>query len=839
MAAPPNRRSSILKTEHTIQTKKRVSFAPEKDQIDYFEEIVSESGSSQKSSEKPMEDSADEVFKNTAETVAPIVDFKNISKTVYSEAVSMEIASSDKSSYCNAEALTCQNLEIRSTADLPPKNEVGTSRVQSMPPMTPNISWRPNLYVHSTPLVGDDLFANMQETKRYVAYESLQPLEDMSESSEVSSFFENYMATSESDEVKNILPDSVKVEVKQSNSVIVHHPHVVQPHRLSFRTEANPSLSDMVTEESSLTMEKKSLKDMSVNSDSLSATVEKSASLAQVSLSHSEISEASCSSVQSTHDFIKKGQMDAIREIKNFAEKKGYSEMKSKIDKLAVFLNNEKKCGDLPNEVPSLIAELTMSMLVTTDDIESSELVRHLTVQLLDEAQVNFLKQSNEDYEAELEKTSGELETELKKLVVTDPEMESFFRTATVEQLYARDPALTRAAHFEVQKELIELHLNQLRKLSQVLHRQLFKAVIVSKKLQQLAVLLDDPFLTDKKTLEKLKLLVLENAERKNNSDNITEHEILENMNERLQSVSSVLEEAKRLQSVRNSCLKEKITDDVLKLYRMCFPWTVIHISEKKLTLKNWNCVYNFFLYSDEKYPERKFLSDWTAEVDIAIPLLNENFDNLQMMFAKSLLSYPLLKNASTMKASFPEGTDFYRLLLELSYLMENAKKTFVEISSIFYQYPDTTMDDCSTLTIPFCDWSQVLIFKGSFKIDLLKYPHPKAVVLSGFWVDGLLVENFSNARELFVAYQLTEDFSLKGFCKLLTEAFCKWSSACERLCFFLLVSLLAGCLFRRKKKEEDKKVPKRTKPVNPRPIQLAERPTPPGQTCPVIDIKW
>ncbi|KRY78313.1 hypothetical protein T4A_5947 [Trichinella pseudospiralis] len=837
MAAPPNRRSSILKTEHTIQTKKRVSFAPEKDQIDYFEEIVSESGSSQKSSEKPMEDSADEVFKNTAETVAPRVDFKNISKTVYSEAVSMEIASSDKSSYCNAEALTCQNLEIRSTADLPPKNEVGTSRVQSMPPMTPNISWRPNLYVHSTPLVGDDLFANMQETKRYVAYESLQPLEDMSESSEVSSFFENYMATSESDEVKNILPDSVKVEVKQSNSVIVHHPHVVQPHRLSFRTEANPSLSDMVTEESSLTMEKKSLKDMSVNSDT-------------------------CSSVQSTHDFIKKGQMDAIREIKNFAEKKGYSEMKSKIDKLAVFLNNEKKCGDLPNEVPSLIAELTMSMLVTTDDIESSELVRHLTVQLLDEAQVNFLKQSNEDYEAELEKTSGELETELKKLVVTDPEMESFFRTATVEQLYARDPALTRAAHFEVQKELIELHLNQLRKLSQVLHRQLFKAVIVSKKLQQLAVLLDDPFLTDKKTLEKLKLLVLENAERKNNSDNITEHEILENMNERLQSVSSVLEEAKRLQSVRNSCLKEKITDDVLKLYRMCFPWTVIHISEKKLTLKNWNCVYNFFLYSDEKYPERKFLSDWTAEVDIAIPLLNENFDNLQMMFAKSLLSYPLLKNASTMKASFPEGTDFYRLLLELSYLMENAKKTFVEISSIFYQYPDTTMDDCSTLTIPFCDWSQVLIFKGSFKIDLLKYPHPKAVVLSGFWVDGLLVENFSNARELFVAYQLTEDFSLKGFCKLLTEAFCKWSSACEmsycdfvsyafhqsskksiytygRLCFFLLVSLLAGCLFRRKKKEEDKKVPKRTKPVNPRPIQLAERPTPPGQTCPVIDIKW
>ncbi|KRZ77393.1 hypothetical protein T10_248 [Trichinella papuae] len=59
-------------------------------------------------------------------------------------------------------------------------------------------------------------------------------------------------------------------------------------------------------------------------------------------------------------------------------------------------------------------------------------------------------------------------------------------------------------------------------------------------------------------------------------------------------------------------------------------------------------------------------------------------------------------------------------------------------------------------------------------------------------------------------------------------------------LCFFLLVSLLAGCLFRKKKKEEEeKKVPKRTKPVNPRPIKLAERPTPPGQTCPVIDIKW
>ncbi|XP_003367626.1 putative glycosyltransferase, partial [Trichinella spiralis] len=83
-------------------------------------------------------------------------------------------------------------------------------------------------------------------------------------------------------------------------------------------------------------------------------------------------------------------------------------------------------------------------------------------------------------------------------------------------------------------------------------------------------------------------------------------------------------------------------------------------------------------------------------------------------------------------------------------------------------------------LTIPFCDWSQVLMFKGSFKIDLLKYPDPKAVVLSGFWVDGLLVENFSNARELFVAYQQTEDFSMKGFCKLLSEAFCKWSSACK-----------------------------------------------------------
>ncbi|KRZ77392.1 hypothetical protein T10_248 [Trichinella papuae] len=780
MAAPPNRRSSILKTENTIQTKKRVSFAPEKDQIDYFEEIASESGNSQKSSEKPMEDSADEVFKNTAEIVPPKVDFKNISKNVHSEAVSMEIASSDKSSYCNAEAFPCQNSEICSIADLPPKNEVGTSRVQSMPPLTPNISWRPNLYVHSTPLVGDDLFANMQETKRYVAYESLQPLEDMSESSEVSSFFENYVATSEPDEVKNILPDSVKAEVKQSSSVIVHQPRVVQPHRLSFRTEANPSLSDMVTEESSLTMEKKSLKDMSVNSDNSLTNVEKSASFGQVSLSHSEISEASCSSVQSTHDFIKTRKMDALREIKNFAEKGGYSEMKSEIDKLAVFLNNEKKLGDLSNEVPSLISELTMSMLVTTDDIESCELVRHLTVQLLDEAQVDFLKQSNEDYEAELENSSGELEKELKKLAVTDPEMESFFRTATVEQLYARDPVLTRAAHYEAEKELIEMHLNQLRKLSQMLHRQLFKAVIVSEKLQHLAMLLDDPFLTDKKTLEKLKLLVLENAERKNNSDNITEHEILENMNERLQSVSSVLEEAKRLQLVRNSCLKEKIADDVLKLYKICFPWTVIHISEKKITLKNWNCVYNFFLYSDEKDPDRKFLSDWTAEVDIAIPLLNENFDNLQLMFSKSLLSYPMLKNASTMKASFPEGTDFYRLLLELSYLMENAKKTFVEISSIFYQYPDTTMDDCSTLTIPFCDWSQVLMFKGSFKIDLLKYPDPKAVVLSGFWVDGLLVENFSNARELFIAYQLTEDFSLKGFCKLLSEAFCKWSSACK-----------------------------------------------------------
>ncbi|KRZ97018.1 hypothetical protein T08_7488, partial [Trichinella sp. T8] len=908
MAAPPNRRSSILKTENTVQTKKRVSFAPERDQIDYFEEIVSESGNSQKSSEKLTEDSADEVFKHTAETVPPKVDFKNITKTTYSEAVSMEIASSDKSSYCNVEAFPCQNLEIGPTADLPPKNEVETSCMQSIqkntqhlrPQWTPNISWRPNLYMHSTPLVGDDLFANMQETKRYVAYESLQPLKDMSESSEVSSFFENYAATTpEHDEVENIVPVSSKDEIKQSNSVITHleEPRVVQPHRLSFRTEANPSLSDMAIEESSLTMEKKSL------------------------------NSKTCSSfVQSTCNFIKIGQMDALREIGNFAEKRGYSEMKSEIDKLAVFLNNEKKLGDLPNEIPSLIPELTRSMLLTTDDIEC-KLVGHLTAQLLDKAQVDFLKQSNEDYEVELEKSSRELEEELKELALKDPEMESFFRAATVEQLCARDPVLTRSAHYEAEKELIELRLDQLRKLSQVLHRQLFNALIISKKLQHIALLLDDPFLTDKKTLEKLKLLVLENAERTNNSDKITEDEILENMNEQLRLVSSVFEEAKRLQSVRNSCLKEKMTDDIFKLYKMCFPWTVIYISEEKITLKNWNCVYNFFLYSDEKYPERKFLSYWTAQVDIAIPLLNENFDNLQLMFSKSLLSYPLLKDASTLKASFPEETDFHRLLLELSYFMENAKKTFTEISSIFYQYPDTTMDDCSTLTIPFCDWSQVLMFKGSFKIDLLKYPDPKAVVLSGFWVDGLLVENFSNARELFVAYQQTEDFSLKGFCKLLSDAFCKWSSACKIQrkqsthtaepkhgslkitlnCFFfknlmllhdyfhfiniavfvfisigilmsfflvvtcyeiilkvyvtlnlgifrrqklkrtfefcfpygehlLLVGLLAGCLFRKKKKE--KKPLKRMKPENPRPIKLAERPTPPGQTCPVIDIK-
>ncbi|KRZ97017.1 hypothetical protein T08_7488, partial [Trichinella sp. T8] len=855
MAAPPNRRSSILKTENTVQTKKRVSFAPERDQIDYFEEIVSESGNSQKSSEKLTEDSADEVFKHTAETVPPKVDFKNITKTTYSEAVSMEIASSDKSSYCNVEAFPCQNLEIGPTADLPPKNEVETSCMQSMPQWTPNISWRPNLYMHSTPLVGDDLFANMQETKRYVAYESLQPLKDMSESSEVSSFFENYAATTpEHDEVENIVPVSSKDEIKQSNSVITHleEPRVVQPHRLSFRTEANPSLSDMAIEESSLTMEKKSL-----NSKSSLANVEKSASIGQISLLHPEMPEAcmclfsmmisvACSSfVQSTCNFIKIGQMDALREIGNFAEKRGYSEMKSEIDKLAVFLNNEKKLGDLPNEIPSLIPELTRSMLLTTDDIEC-KLVGHLTAQLLDKAQVDFLKQSNEDYEVELEKSSRELEEELKELALKDPEMESFFRAATVEQLCARDPVLTRSAHYEAEKELIELRLDQLRKLSQVLHRQLFNALIISKKLQHIALLLDDPFLTDKKTLEKLKLLVLENAERTNNSDKITEDEILENMNEQLRLVSSVFEEAKRLQS---------------------------------------------------------------------------------LMFSKSLLSYPLLKDASTLKASFPEETDFHRLLLELSYFMENAKKTFTEISSIFYQYPDTTMDDCSTLTIPFCDWSQVLMFKGSFKIDLLKYPDPKAVVLSGFWVDGLLVENFSNARELFVAYQQTEDFSLKGFCKLLSDAFCKWSSACKIQrkqsthtaepkhgslkitlnCFFfknlmllhdyfhfiniavfvfisigilmsfflvvtcyeiilkvyvtlnlgifrrqklkrtfefcfpygehlLLVGLLAGCLFRKKKKE--KKPLKRMKPENPRPIKLAERPTPPGQTCPVIDIK-
>ncbi|KRX25418.1 hypothetical protein T07_11447 [Trichinella nelsoni] len=59
-------------------------------------------------------------------------------------------------------------------------------------------------------------------------------------------------------------------------------------------------------------------------------------------------------------------------------------------------------------------------------------------------------------------------------------------------------------------------------------------------------------------------------------------------------------------------------------------------------------------------------------------------------------------------------------------------------------------------------------------------------------------------------------------------------------LCLVLLVGLLAGCLFRKKKKKEEKKKPlKRMKPENPRPIKLAERPTPPGQTCPVIDIKW
>ncbi|OUC49992.1 hypothetical protein D917_04877 [Trichinella nativa] len=529
MAVPPNRRSSILKTENTVQTKKRVSFAPERDQIDYFEEIVSESGNSQKSSEKLTEDSADEVFKHTAETVPPKVDFKNKTKTTYFEAVSMEIASSDKSSYCNVEAFPCQNLEIGPTADLPPKNEVETSCMQSMPQWTPNISWRPNLYMHSTPLVGDDLFANMQETKRYVAYESLQPLKDMSESSEVSSFFENYADTTpEHDEVENIVPVSSKDEIKQSNSVITHleEPRVVQPHCLSFRTEASPSLSDMAIEESSLAMEKKSL-----NSKSSLANVEKSASLGHVSLSHPEIPEASCSSfVHSTCNFIKIGQMDALQEIGNFAEKRGYSEMKSEIDKLAVFLNNEKKLGDLPNEIPSLIPELTRSMLLTTDDIEC-KLVGHLTAQLLDKAQVDFLKQSNEDYEVELEKSSRELEEELKELALKDPEMESFFRAAT---LCARDPVLTRSAHYEAEKELIELRLDQLRKLSQVLHRQLFNALIISKKLQHIALLLDDPFLTDKKTLEKLKLLVLENAERTNNSDKITEDEILENMNEQL-----------------------------------------------------------------------------------------------------------------------------------------------------------------------------------------------------------------------------------------------------------------------------------------------------------------
>ncbi|XP_003366012.1 thioredoxin domain-containing protein 1 [Trichinella spiralis] len=47
-------------------------------------------------------------------------------------------------------------------------------------------------------------------------------------------------------------------------------------------------------------------------------------------------------------------------------------------------------------------------------------------------------------------------------------------------------------------------------------------------------------------------------------------------------------------------------------------------------------------------------------------------------------------------------------------------------------------------------------------------------------------------------------------------------------LCLVLLVGLLAGCLFRRKKKEEKKKPLKRMKPENPRPIKLAERPTPP-----------
>ncbi|XP_003370870.1 hypothetical protein Tsp_13006, partial [Trichinella spiralis] len=356
------------------------------------------------------------------ETVPPKVNLKNITKTTYSEAVSMEIASSDKSSYSNVEAFPCQNLEIRPTADLPPKNEVETSCMQSIhntqhlrPQWTPNISWRPNLYMHSTPLVGDDLFANMQETKRYVAYESLQPLKDMSESSEVSSFFENYAATTpEHDKVEDIVPVSSKDEIKQSNSVITHleEPRVVQPHRLSFRTEANPSLSDMAIEESSLAMEKKNL-----NSKSSLANVEKSASLGQVSLSHPEIPEAcmclfsmmisvACSSfVQSTCDFIKIGQMDALREIGNFAENRGYSGMKSEIDKLAVFLNNEKKLGDLPNEIPSLIPELTMSMLLTTDDIEC-KLVDHLTAQLLDKAQVDFLKQSNEDYEAELEKSS-------------------------------------------------------------------------------------------------------------------------------------------------------------------------------------------------------------------------------------------------------------------------------------------------------------------------------------------------------------------------------------------------------------------------------------------------
>ncbi|KRX73464.1 hypothetical protein T06_354 [Trichinella sp. T6] len=55
-------------------------------------------------------------------------------------------------------------------------------------------------------------------------------------------------------------------------------------------------------------------------------------------------------------------------------------------------------------------------------------------------------------------------------------------------------------------------------------------------------------------------------------------------------------------------------------------------------------------------------------------------------------------------------------------------------------------------------------------------------------------------------------------------------------LCLVLLVGLLAGCLFRKKKKE--KKPLKRMKPENPRPIKLAERPTPPGQTCPGTFVK-